>query len=51
MEHLIIDLAKIGLIIVAAAIAISAFIGTAGMNYDPYSDEFYVPLDDEDDDI
>jgi len=49
MEHLIIDLAKIGLIVVAAAIAVSAFIGTYGMSYDPYGDEFYKPIDDEDD--
>jgi len=51
MEHLIIDLAKIGLIVVAAAIALSAFIGTAGMgSYDPYAEDYYLPIDDDEDD-
>lgn len=48
MPHLIIDLAKIGLIVMASAIAISAFFDTFGTAYDPYADEFYTPLADED---
>jgi hypothetical protein len=49
MSHLIIDLAKIGLIVVSAGIVVAACLDTYGMSYDPYADEFYTPSSEDDD--